>query len=87
MRKAFIFSYQFDLRLSILSMLCLQVKGKSKHDGNKRDGFVNSITKFCQISSELLRRLYKKSIKYDALVISIGLGVSALIVSFLMQTR
>jgi hypothetical protein len=48
---------------------------------------VNSITELWKLSNELLKLLYKKSIKYDSLVISTVLAASALIVSFLVQTK
>ncbi len=48
---------------------------------------MNSITELWKLSNELLKLLYKKSIKYDSLVISTVLAASALIVSFLVQTK
>ena len=54
---------------------------------HKRDWFVKSIAELCQMFNGLFRLLYKKSVKYDALVISAGLAVSAVIVSIIVQIK
>ncbi len=84
MYRTFIFSFPFDPLVSILQCIVSESR-ESEHDADKREYFVKSFAELCQMSNGLLKLLYKKSVKYDALVISASLGIFVLTVLAFVQ--
>jgi hypothetical protein len=87
MLRAFIFGFSFDPLVSILSVNCQGIEREPEYDAEKREYLVKSFAELCQMSNEMVRLLYKKSAKYDTLVISASLAMFALIVLVFVQTK